>query len=347
VLEVQYTLWRRAIPYGAIAEIELSTGRDLRNKRTHTVRVHLRKRGSLRLGGVREGTAELYQVLRAAWQAASSLAAQQSTAADASPADVSAYVPPSNELSQTTQFARLFPVWFVPPMVATAALVAVIAMPGTWRRLPLTGRPAPDWKALERFPQMRTGWKGTLRPLFSGDVRYHRWNLDCATEVFSHNQTDFYIGDSIPLNLTQQFARMRAFFGQGATEARAALALNPKLAWACGLLVEQQKGEAGPGACVQAGQSALEQIPASYEIRIRVMLCLEPRWGGSYQAMDWFARQAQTFVHQNPRLVVLLCARNRRSQARRSTVASISTNARVACQCHVAGGQIPGRIECN
>jgi YD repeat-containing protein len=199
VLEVQYTLWRRAVPYGAIAEIELSTGRDLRNKRTHTVRVHLRKGGSLRLGGVREGTAELYQVLRAAWQAASSLAAQQSTAADASPADVSAHVPPSNELSQTTQL------WFVPAMVATAALVAVIAMPGTWRRLPLMGGPAPDWKALERFPQMRTGWKGTPRPLFSGDVRYHRWNLDYATGVFSHNQTDFYIGDSIPLNLTRVY----------------------------------------------------------------------------------------------------------------------------------------------
>ena len=40
---------------------------------------------------------------------------------------------------------------------------------------------------------------------------------------------------------------MRAFFDQGAREARAALALNPKLAWAYGLLVEQQKGEAGPG----------------------------------------------------------------------------------------------------
>jgi YD repeat-containing protein len=104
---------------------------------------------------------------------------------------------------QTAQFARLLPAWFLPAVAATVALFVLVALPGNWRRVLRLSRPAPDTKALARFAQLRTGWKGTPQPLFPGDLRYHRWNVDYATGVFSHCQPDFYIGDSIPINLTR------------------------------------------------------------------------------------------------------------------------------------------------
>jgi tetratricopeptide (TPR) repeat protein len=158
--------------------------------------------------------------------------------------------------------------------------------------------------ALEAFDNSDQGLDPLLEQWVKRSPGSYSAHLAWATLLFTRGGEAR--GDKWASQTTeQQFARMRAFFVQGAREARAALALNPKLAWAYGLLLEQQKGEAGPGACLQAGQSALRQIPASYEIRARVMSCLEPRWGGSYRAMDWFAHEAQSFAHQNPRLVAL------------------------------------------
>jgi tetratricopeptide (TPR) repeat protein len=103
----------------------------------------------------------------------------------------------------------------------------------------------------------------------------------------------------------QQFARMRDLFANGAHEAQGALVLDPKLSVAYTLLVQKQRADAGAEGCYQAGESALKRIPASYVIRTEVMRCLQPRWGGSYEAMDQFARESETFVHQNPRLAAL------------------------------------------
>ena len=42
--------------------------------------------------------------------------------------------------------------------------------------------------------------------------------------------------------------------------------------------------------------------PLTYHTRVRYMTCLEPRWGGSWQAMREFARETATLAAQNPLL---------------------------------------------
>jgi tetratricopeptide (TPR) repeat protein len=98
---------------------------------------------------------------------------------------------------------------------------------------------------------------------------------------------------------------MRTLFEQGVVEAQAALAVDPKLSEAYGLLIQEKRADAGARNCYEAGESALKQVPASYAIRLEVMSCLQPRWGGSYEAMDLYAQRAQLFVHQNLRLAAL------------------------------------------
>ncbi len=51
--------------------------------------------------------------------------------------------------------------------------------------------------------------------------------------------------------------------------------------------------------------NALEESPASYEIRAQFLYSLYPRWGGSYEAMARFSKMSQEFVKQNPRIALL------------------------------------------
>src|SRR5216683_2500620 len=80
----------------------------------------------------------------------------------------------------------------------------------------------------------------------------------------------------------QQFQRMDDYLAAGHKEITATLGINRK-----------------------AADAALKEIPASFVIRSQTMFCLEPRWGGSYEQMDQFAAEAQTYVHENPRLAAL------------------------------------------
>jgi uncharacterized protein DUF4034 len=103
----------------------------------------------------------------------------------------------------------------------------------------------------------------------------------------------------------QQFQRMNDYLAAAHKEITATLGLNLKVTEAYALLVEEQRAGASLEDCGKATDAGLKEIPASFVIRLQTMICLEPRWGGSYEQMDQFAAEAQTYVHENPRLAAL------------------------------------------
>ncbi len=103
----------------------------------------------------------------------------------------------------------------------------------------------------------------------------------------------------------QQFQRMDDYLAAGHKEITATLGINWKVTEAYALLIAEQQVGGSQEDCRKAADAALKEIPASFVIRSQTMFCLEPRWGGSYEQMDQFAAEAQTYVHENPRLAAL------------------------------------------
>ena len=102
-----------------------------------------------------------------------------------------------------------------------------------------------------------------------------------------------------------RIADMQSLFAHGAREAKAALSLNPKVAQAYVLLLQWERSNGATDKCMKLGERALDVVPASFVVRLEMMRCLQPRWGGSVEAMEAFAQGSQKFVSENPRLVVL------------------------------------------
>jgi tetratricopeptide (TPR) repeat protein len=103
----------------------------------------------------------------------------------------------------------------------------------------------------------------------------------------------------------QQLARTRLFFTRGIGEAQTALMLKPLLPQPYALLLQERWADQGIRSCLQEGAIALARIPASFVIRAEIMRCLQPRWGGSYPAMERFAQNSQAFAPRNARLAAL------------------------------------------
>jgi tetratricopeptide (TPR) repeat protein len=103
-----------------------------------------------------------------------------------------------------------------------------------------------------------------------------------------------------------QFSNMEGYFRDGAAEAKAALQLNPRLSIAYRLIIVGERTNSSLQSIYAVVQAGLRQTPASFAIREGFMLALLPRWGGSYDAMERFAADSQTFAKQNPRLHRLL-----------------------------------------
>lgn len=194
VLTVQYTLWKRVLPYPAISNIELNkiSGANLQSK--DGVRIVLANGRSIVLSDIREGTSILYQVLHGVWQQ------------NHSPADV---VRPSEP-------TRTFPAWLTPAAIVMGLFAAFVAPRDIWRELAGI-HSAPDARILATFPQVNTGWAGAPVPFFTGELRSHRWNIEYTSGTFIYSQTDFYLNDSIPINFTRVFLNrdISAAFGIG------------------------------------------------------------------------------------------------------------------------------------
>ena len=79
---------------------------------------------------------------------------------------------------------------------------------------------------------------------------------------------------------------------RGLADAGRALALRPKLVAARRLQILLDRATSRPGATREAIDAALVACPTCFQVRVTYLYSLTPRWGGSYQQMDAFARAA-------------------------------------------------------
>lgn len=112
-------------------------------------------------------------------------------------------------------------------------------------------------------------------------------------------------GDWASKTSTEQFAQMNAAFDQAIPYLQAALSINPRLtdAYAAQITIAVFRGDDELEQALT--QKGLEIAPASFNIRRIHMAALEPRWGGSYAAMEEFAEQSQIHAAAFPKLKVL------------------------------------------
>jgi tetratricopeptide (TPR) repeat protein len=88
-------------------------------------------------------------------------------------------------------------------------------------------------------------------------------------------------------------------------DAELALARVPDHPVAWRLLIRASGGTQGAGALEALIPRVQQQAPASYLAHRNVLMFLQPRWGGSYAAMEAYAEAAQAARDKNPRLEVL------------------------------------------
>lgn len=103
----------------------------------------------------------------------------------------------------------------------------------------------------------------------------------------------------------QQFARMNDYFAQGLKELKEVLSRNKRVSEAYVLLIKSAKTSEGPEFVRKITLEGLAEVPASFAIRRAFMTSLEPRWGGSYDAMEKFARDSESRIRENPEIAVL------------------------------------------
>jgi tetratricopeptide (TPR) repeat protein len=103
----------------------------------------------------------------------------------------------------------------------------------------------------------------------------------------------------------QQFARMNDYFAQGLKELKEVLSRNKRVSEAYVLLIGAAKTSEGPEFVRKITLEGLAEVPASFAIRRAFMTSLEPRWGGSYDAMEQFAHDSESRIRENPEIAVL------------------------------------------
>jgi len=103
----------------------------------------------------------------------------------------------------------------------------------------------------------------------------------------------------------EQFQRMGDNFMLAVRDLEASLRIRPRQLYAYVSLMEISRniGDQERGALL-AG-TALRFYPDSYLVRHCRMISLMPRWDGSYDAMERFAREAAPYAAKNPRLKLL------------------------------------------
>lgn len=98
----------------------------------------------------------------------------------------------------------------------------------------------------------------------------------------------------------EQFRRMRELLSEAAIDVDAALDLNPRLliAYCLRIRIGNMSPELNEDGLL--AKKALKIFPESYLIRFEVMRTLTPRWGGSYEEMERFARESAPYIGKNP-----------------------------------------------
>jgi YD repeat-containing protein len=114
--------------------------------------------------------------------------------------------------------ARAFPLWITIALVTAVSFVAAIAafINPDWLAMrmerestmatPGSPRKAPDPSMLANFPALPTGWHGAPIPIFPGQPPPNRWSVNLNSGAFVHVQTDIYLPDVIPINLSRTYS---------------------------------------------------------------------------------------------------------------------------------------------
>lgn len=152
------------------------------------------------------------------------------------------------------------------------------------------GRTAPSWEAaFQAWEKARPGG-----PLALAAHAFHQAALGWEARGSA------YAGKTS----RDQFEAMAGHFRIAEAEALEALRLDPNLIAAYFPLIRMARGSSSPRLPEYVGR-ALAIDPVSYQIMFAYMISLEPRWGGSYAAMDRFAAAARIGADLNPELGIL------------------------------------------
>ena len=104
---------------------------------------------------------------------------------------------------------------------------------------------------------------------------------------------------------TEQREAFTHHLGRTVLDAEAALRINARLTPAIAQLIGAAKATRGAKECVLTFERFHEQMGASLLARWSLALCLRPGWGGSYQALEAVAEEADAFKKEHPRLTLL------------------------------------------
>jgi len=102
-----------------------------------------------------------------------------------------------------------------------------------------------------------------------------------------------------------QFAEMNALLNKAVKEALAAIKLNAKSGVGYSVIIEASRANSDDDMRERTLAAGLKNAPASMVMWVSAIRALQPRWGGSYGAMERLAAQAQKHAGQNPKLVTL------------------------------------------
>jgi len=102
---------------------------------------------------------------------------------------------------------------------------------------------------------------------------------------------------------------MHKLLAQADSDLRRAIALDPKITPAYIALINAGGLGFSRAYTDEAIRSALAVAPDDYAVRSLAMWTLEPKWGGSLDAMDRFAAQAQAYARTNPLMRLMLSER--------------------------------------
>ncbi|MDM4772964.1 DUF4034 domain-containing protein [Solimonas sp. SE-A11] len=103
----------------------------------------------------------------------------------------------------------------------------------------------------------------------------------------------------------EQFELMGRYMKLAEDDARRAIALQPQNVAPYRVLV-LAAGASGASGMLEAAPEALELFPDSYNLHANIIFRLQPKWGGSFDAMTRFAKLAQQHASKNPKLKTLL-----------------------------------------
>ncbi len=122
--------------------------------------------------------------------------------------------------------------WIIATLVVVAFVLAAIVMlvDREWltthseRRntmmTPDIARNPPNPALLANYPALPIGWRGPPIPMFRGQSPPDRWSVNLGTGAFIHVQTDAYLPDVIPINLSRTYSSFDGWdrdFGVGSS----------------------------------------------------------------------------------------------------------------------------------